>query len=78
MREFYTLAPEVAKSRRLGIGEAAAVARVINANLAAIFEAESVLAGYSKNVQRIVDAYSRAQREIKADLQAKLAGEFGG
>ena len=37
-----------------------------------------VFATYDKNVQRIVDAYTRAQKEVKADLQKKLAGRCGG
>ncbi|GIL82688.1 hypothetical protein Vretimale_8267 [Volvox reticuliferus] len=73
VREFYTLGPEAAKAHKLGIVEAASVMRIINNSLAAIYEAEQVFETYSRNVQRIVDAYSRAQTEIKADLQLKLA-----
>ncbi|GLC45281.1 hypothetical protein PLESTB_000717100 [Pleodorina starrii] len=73
VREFYNLAPEAAKARKLSIAEAAGVARVITNNLAVIYEAEQVFDAYSRNVQRIVDAYTRARTEIKADLQLKLA-----
>ncbi|GLI67421.1 hypothetical protein VaNZ11_011617 [Volvox africanus] len=73
VREFYTLGPEAAKAHKLGIMEAATVMRVINNTLATIYEAEQVFETYSRNVQRIVDAYSRAQTEIRADLQLKLA-----
>ncbi|KAG2435856.1 hypothetical protein HXX76_007051 [Chlamydomonas incerta] len=73
VREFYTMAPEVAKAHKLSISEAAAVVRIVNADLAAIFEAEQVFEAYARNVQRIVDAYTRAQKEVKADLTAKLA-----
>lgn len=50
----------------------------MNTDLAAIFEAEQVFEAYARNVQRIVDAYTRAQKEVKADLTAKLAGALGG
>eukprot|EP00198_Chlamydomonas_reinhardtii_P009885 XP_001699222.1 predicted protein [Chlamydomonas reinhardtii] len=73
VREFYTMAPEVAKAHKLSISEAAAVVKVVNTDLAAIFEAEQVFEAYARNVQRIVDAYTRAQKEVKADLTAKLA-----
>lgn len=44
VREFYTLAPEAAKARKLSIAEAMAVVRVVNNNLAIIYEAEQVRA----------------------------------
>jgi hypothetical protein len=44
VREFYTLAPDAAKARKLSISEATGVVRVINANLATIYEAEQVRA----------------------------------
>jgi hypothetical protein len=33
-----------------------------------------IFSAYTRNVQRIVDAFARGQKEIKADLQSKLAG----
>ncbi|KXZ54923.1 hypothetical protein GPECTOR_4g995 [Gonium pectorale] len=101
--EFYTLAPEASKQRRLGLADATSVARIVNANLALVYEAQQargrngaaarvdgakvdgagsdsrklsvrdVFTAYERNIQRIIDAYSRAQKEVKADLQQKLA-----
>ncbi len=77
-REFYTMAPEASKARALSVTEAMRVARVVNRNLKSMYESEAVFEAYNKNVQRVVDAYTRAVKEVKADLQAKLAGAWGG
>lgn len=76
-REFYTMAPEASKARALSVTEAMRVARVVNRNLKSMYESEAVFEAYNKNVQRVVDAYTRAVKEVKADLQAKLAGAWG-
>lgn len=75
-REFATMAAEASSKHQLSMAEASRATKITMANLQQVFDAKAlVFKVYEDNVSRIVMAYSKAAREIKQDLQKKLAGE---